>query len=49
MLLFLVSFCDAAESWQFGIQDPATPTLEGMIYFHNYLNFFLVLIVIFVC
>lgn len=44
-----VSFCDAAESWQFGIQDPATPYLEGMIYFHDYLCFFLLAIVVFVC
>lgn len=43
------SFCDAAEPWQFGIQDPATPSLEGMIYFHNYLCFFILGIVIFVC
>lgn len=46
---FFFSFCDAAEAWQLGIQDPATPNLEGMIYFHNYLNFFLVTIVAFVC
>jgi cytochrome c oxidase subunit 2 len=45
----IISFCDAAEAWQFGIQDPATPNLEGMIFFHDYLNFFLVTIVVFVC
>lgn len=41
--------CDAAESWQFYIQDPASPQLEGMIYFHNYLMFFLIAIGICVC
>ena len=45
----IISYCDAAERWQFGIQDPATPNLEGMIFFHEYLNFFLFSIVIFVC
>ena len=37
-------FCDAAESWQLGLQDPASPIFEGMIFFHNYLVFFLILI-----
>jgi len=36
--------CDAAESWQLGLQDPASPIFEGMIFFHNYLVFFLILI-----
>lgn len=43
-LNFIFSYCDAAEPWQFGIQDPATPVAEGMIFFHNYLVFFLVFI-----
>ena len=38
---FAVCFCDAAESWQLGLQDPASPVFEGMIFFHNYLVFFL--------
>jgi cytochrome c oxidase subunit 2 len=46
---YFITFCDAAEAWQFGIQDPATPNLEGMIYFHNYLCFIILAIVIFVC
>ena len=33
----LITFCDAAEPWQLGCQDPATPVFEGMIFFHNYL------------
>ena len=31
------TYCDAPESWQMSLQDPATPTVEGMIYFHNYI------------
>ena len=30
------TFCDAAEPWQLGLQDPATPVVEGMLHFHNY-------------
>jgi len=40
--------CDAAETWQTTIQDPATPVAEGMFFFHNYLMFFLTAIGIFV-
>ena len=43
-----IAFCDAPEAWQFGIQDPATPNAEGMIFFHNYLMFFLIFIGLFV-
>jgi len=43
-----MSFCDAPEAWQIGIQDPATPVAEGMILFHDYLAFFLVFIGTFV-
>jgi hypothetical protein len=42
-------FCDAPEPWQLGFQDPATPTVEGMIFFHNYLMIFLIIIGFFVC
>jgi len=45
---FILSYCDAPEAWQYGIQDPATPAAEGMIIFHNYLVFFMCLIGIFV-
>lgn len=45
----VVAFCDAPEAWQLGTQDPATPVMEGMIFFHNYLLFFLIVIGIFVC
>ncbi len=36
--------CDAPEFYQLTIQDPASSALEGMIYFHNYLLFFLIAI-----
>lgn len=45
---FKVSFCDAAEPWQLGSQDPATPLVEGMLHFHNYLMIFLVAVLLFV-
>jgi cytochrome c oxidase subunit 2 len=41
---FSYSFCDAAESWQLNLQDPATPVVEGMLFFHNYLCFLLIFI-----
>lgn len=44
-----VSFCDAPESWQIGIQDPATPSLEGMLFFHDYIMTFMIVIGVFVC
>jgi cytochrome c oxidase subunit 2 len=47
-LFFFTTFCDAAESWQLGNQDPATPTFEGMLHFHNYLMIFLVGVVLFI-
>jgi cytochrome c oxidase subunit 2 len=40
--------CDAPEAWQAGMQDPATPVMEGIIHFHNYLMFYMVAIGIFV-
>jgi cytochrome c oxidase subunit 2 len=46
-LIFVVN-CDAAEAWQLGLQDPASPAVEGMIFFHDYLFLFLILIGVFV-
>lgn len=43
------TFSDAAEPWQFGTQDPATPIMEGMIFFHNYLIFYILFIGVAVC
>lgn len=48
MFLIKVCFCDVAEPWQINFQDPATPIAEGMLYFHNYIMFFLISISIFV-
>ena len=42
------TFCDAAEPWQLGLQDPATPVVEGMLHFHNYIMLFLIVIGLFV-
>ena len=39
---------DAAQPWQYGIQDPATPVAEGIIHFHHELMFILVFVVVFV-
>lgn len=44
----IIAYCDAPRPWQIGIQDPATPVAEGMIFFHNYLLFFLIVIGVFV-
>jgi len=43
-----IIFCDAAEPWQLGLQDPATPVMEGIVNFHNHLMFFMVFIAMFV-
>jgi cytochrome c oxidase subunit 2 len=43
-----LSFCDAPEPWQLYVQDPATPIMEGMRYFHNYLILIMVFVTIFV-
>ena len=39
---------DASEPWQVGLQDPATPIMESMLFFHNYLMMFLIAIGVFV-
>lgn len=44
ILSLKVSFCDAPQNWQLLFQDPATPMAEGMLYFHNYVMFFLITI-----
>lgn len=46
--LWNVSFCDSAEPWQLGFQDPATPIMEGIINLHHDLMFFVCVISIFV-
>jgi cytochrome c oxidase subunit 2 len=44
----LKAFCDCPEKNQLFVQDPATPMMEGMIYFHNLLMFFIVFTGVFV-
>jgi cytochrome c oxidase subunit 2 len=48
MLNFTRIHCDAAERWQIGIQDPATPIAQGMLFFHNYLMVYITFIGVFV-
>ena len=48
MKLFREFLCDAAEPWQLGFQDPATPVMEGLIELHHDLMFFLAFILVFV-
>nr|UYK51793.1 cytochrome c oxidase subunit 2 [Paphiopedilum micranthum] len=40
--------CDAAEPWQLGSQDAATPIMQGIIDLHHDIFFFLILILVFV-
>jgi len=47
-LNLILTSCDAPEVWQLNLQDPATPEVEGMLFFHNYLLLFLTIISIFV-
>lgn len=41
-------FCDVAESWQLGLQDPATPSSEAVIELHDTIMFYIVAILAFV-
>jgi cytochrome c oxidase subunit 2 len=45
----LKCYCDVAESWQIGIQDPATPYAEGMYFFHTFLVSIFCIIGVLVC
>lgn len=42
-----VAYADVANYWQFGFQTPATPYMEGLVCFYNWVMFFVILIVIF--
>nr|AND50124.1 cytochrome oxidase subunit 2 [Sphagnum tumidulum] len=46
--LFSIAYCDAAEPWQLGFQDAATPMMQGIIDLHHDIFFFLIIILIFV-
>ncbi|KAF1866129.1 hypothetical protein Lal_00043083 [Lupinus albus] len=47
-LFLMIAPCDAAEPWQLGFQDAATPMMQGIIDFHHDIFFFLILILVFV-
>jgi len=44
LLVFVLSFkvahafCDCPENYQIGMQDPATPMMEGMLFFSQFTN-----------
>ena len=42
------AWMDASTPWQMGFQDPATPTMEGIIDFHDDIMFLLIAIGVFV-
>ena len=39
-LFFMTTYNDAAEPWQFGFQDSASPVMEGIIDLHHTLLFY---------
>jgi cytochrome c oxidase subunit 2 len=39
---------DAPEAWQMGFQDPATPTMQGIVDLHHDICFFMLVILVFV-
>nr|UOL65324.1 cytochrome c oxidase subunit II [Jasminum nummularifolium] len=47
-LFLTIASCDAAEPWQLGSQDAATPMMQGIIDLHHDIFFFLILIFVFV-
>lgn len=51
LFLFLnpcVVWQDAPEAWQMGFQDPATPTMQGIVDLHHDICFFMLVILVFV-
>nr|CAA06892.1 cytochrome oxidase subunit II [Acorus calamus] len=47
-LFLTIAPCDAAEPWQLGFQDAATPMMQGITDLHHDIFFFLILILVFV-
>lgn len=47
-LFLTIAPCDAAEPWQLGFQDAATPIMQGVMDLHHDIFFFLILILVFV-
>jgi len=43
-LLFNVVFCDCPEPWELGFQDGASPSFEGITELHDYIMFYLIII-----
>ncbi|XP_044331652.1 cytochrome c oxidase subunit 2-like [Triticum aestivum] len=43
-----IALCDAAEPWQLGSQEAATPMMQGIIDIHHDIFFFLILVLVFV-
>jgi cytochrome c oxidase subunit 2 len=43
-LIMPIASCDAPEAWQLSFQDPASPMAIGMISFHHYLMFILIIV-----
>lgn len=48
IIIEIAAPCDAAEPWQLGFQDAATPMMQGIIDLHHDIFFFLILILVFV-
>ena len=40
----IIANMDASHPWQIGFQDPATPVMEGIIFFNGFLMAFMILI-----
>jgi len=49
MFFKYVTYCDVAENWQIGIQDPATPYAEGMYFFHSFIFSIYCIVGVLVC
>ena len=47
-LFLTIAPCDAAEPWQLGSQDAATPMMQGIIDLRHDIFFFLILIFVFI-
>jgi cytochrome c oxidase subunit 2 len=48
VILYTSLKADSPRSWQIYFQDPATISMEGILYFNNHLTFLLIVIIIFV-
>jgi heme/copper-type cytochrome/quinol oxidase subunit 2 len=46
--VFQIALNDAAQPWQIGFQDPATPVMQGLIDLHHDIFSFMVFVLLFV-